>query len=265
MNLLDELFQNKKKDVLAVYYTAGFPNLNDTSTILNSLVEGGADIVEIGMPFSDPLADGPVIQECSRLALENGMSIKLLFDQLLSLPPAPKKVPLVLMGYLNPVLQYGMDKFLTSCTSCGISGVILPDLPLEVYEQEYKTQFEKAGVHFIFLITPTSSESRIRKIASLSKGFLYLVSSSATTGGNNSFEINQLNALKKVADYKLNIPILTGFGIHNRETFLAASEHTNGAIIGTAFLKEVTKDASSENIKKFIDNIKKEQYDYSTK
>lgn len=259
MNRLDELFGRKKKDVLAVYFTAGYPTLNDTVSIIQSLTKKGADIIEIGMPFSDPLADGPVIQESSRVALENGMSIKLLFQQLgkvASERGQVTSVPLVLMGYLNPVLQFGMDEFLEACVETKISGVILPDLPVEVFEREFKTKFEKAGVHFIFLITPTSPESRVRKIASLSKGFLYLVSSSATTGGKKSFSEDQLLAIKRVSDYKLEIPILTGFGIHDRETFLAASEHTNGAVIGTAFLKELHIDSSSERIEKFIERIK---------
>ena len=259
MNRLDELFERKKKDVLAVYFTAGYPMLNDTVLIIQSLTKEGADIIEIGMPFSDPLADGPVIQESSRVALENGMSIKLLFQQLKKVTSDRGQVtgvPLVLMGYLNPVLQFGVDKFLEACVTAGISGVILPDLPVEVYEREYKAKFEKSGVHFIFLITPTSPEHRVRKIASLTKGFLYLVSSSATTGGKKSFSEDQLSALKRVSDYKLEIPILTGFGIHDRETFLAASEHTSGAVIGTAFLKELHIDSSSERIGKFIERIK---------
>ncbi|CAN5250461.1 tryptophan synthase subunit alpha [soil metagenome] len=266
MNALDNLFQQKKKDVLAVYFTAGFPLLNDTTRIIDALNESGADIIEIGIPFSDPLADGPVIQESSRVALENGMNMKLLFQQLSSHAPISSHAPnscLVLMGYLNPVLQFGVDEFLAACVKTKISGVILPDLPLEVYEAEYKTKFENAGVHFIFLITPTTPEDRIRKIASLSKGFLYLVSTSATTGGTAFFEEEKLIALKRITDLQLGIPVLTGFGIHDRITFLQAASISNGAIIGTAFLKALNKDSSKENIANFISSIKTEQYDYS--
>jgi tryptophan synthase alpha chain len=255
MNALDELFQRKKKNVLAVYFTAGFPKLNDTNSIIENLSNAGADIIEIGMPFSDPLADGPVIQESSRVALENGMNLKLLFDQLKLLSLVPCPAPLVLMGYLNPVLQFGMDNFLAHCKACGISGVILPDLPMEVYEAEYKIKFENAGVHFIFLVTPNSPEARVRKMASLSKGFLYLVSSASTTGGNNSFTEEQLSRLKKVSAYELNIPLLTGFGIHNRETFLAASSFSNGAVTGTAFIKCLQKNANESSAAAFVSGI----------
>ncbi len=258
MNQLVELFERKKNDVLAVYFTAGFPKLNDTVRIIKSLSEQGVDIIEIGMPFSDPLADGPVIQESSRVALENGMNMKLMFQQLsfLSTTRAGSLPPLVLMGYLNPVLQFGMQNFLDECIKAKVSGVILPDLPLEVYENEFKSLFENANVHFIFLITPGSAEQRVRKIASLSRGFLYLVSTSATTGGSASLSKEQRSALKKVSDYRLGIPILTGFGIHNKETFLEASQHTNGAIIGTAFIKKIHIDASPECIAEFIHGIK---------
>jgi tryptophan synthase alpha chain len=254
MNALDGLFQRKKKNVLAVYFTAGFPKLNDTVSVIESLANSGADIIEIGMPFSDPLADGPVIQESSRVALENGMTIKLLFDQLkhLSLVPrplshAPCPAPLVLMGYLNPVLQFGMDKFLENCKACGISGVILPDLPIEVYESEYKTKFENAGVHFIFLVTPDTPEARVRKIVSLTYGFLYLVSSSSTTGGIKSFNEMQLKKLQKFSEYMLDVPVLTGF--------LTASEYSNGAVVGTAFIKCLEKSADKAFVSEFITEI----------
>lgn len=266
MNQIDQLFERKKKDVLAVYFTAGYPALNDTVSIISCLEKNGADLIEIGMPFSDPLADGPVIQESSRVALENGMRIKLLFEQLSQLPPSDEKLPLVLMGYLNPVLQFGMETFLKNCVETGISGVILPDMPVDVYEREYKTMFEKNGIHFIFLITPNTPEVRARKIASLSKGFLYLVSTSATTGANSEFTVEQQAALKKVSDYNLPIPILTGFGIHDHESFKSASRYTNGVVVGSAFIRELTETKSinraSENL---ITRLKQSSYDHSIK
>ncbi|HET6990915.1 MAG TPA: tryptophan synthase subunit alpha [Bacteroidia bacterium] len=266
MNRIDRLFEKKKKDVLAVYFTAGYPNLNDTVSIISALGKEGTDLIEIGMPFSDPLADGPVIQESSRIALENGMNIKLLFEQLSKLPRAAERPPLILMGYLNPVMQFGIEKFLQKCAEAGISGIILPDMPVEVYEREYKVLFEKYGIHFIFLITPVTPELRARKIASLSKGFLYLVSTSATTGTNNKFSDEQEASLKKVADYNLPIPILTGFGIHDHDSFKAASRFTNGAIVGSAFIRELAKTKNPETASRnLITRLQQFNYDHSVK
>lgn len=266
MNSIDKLFQRKKKDVLAVYFTAGYPKLNDTVSIISALEKNGADLIEIGMPFSDPLADGPVIQESSRIALENGMNIRLLFDQLLRLPPAAEQLPLVLMGYLNPVMQFGMERFLQKCSEVGISGVILPDMPAEVYEREYKSLFEQYGIHVIFLITPQTSELRARKVAGLSRGFLYLVSTSATTGANKNFSVEQEIAWKKVADYKLGIPVLTGFGIHDYDSFKSASRYTNGAVVGSAFIRELAKNQEAETASEIlISRLQTIRYDHSVK
>jgi tryptophan synthase alpha chain len=254
MNTIDKLFSEKKKDILSIYFTAGFPQLNSTTEILSELERQGVDLVEIGMPFSDPLADGPVIQESSRIALENGMTISRVFAQLTEHGGKSKEegITKVLMGYVNPVMQFGMEKFLRACVKNKISGVILPDLPVEVYEEEYKTLFENAGVHFIFLVTPRTSEERLKKIASLSRGFVYLVSSSATTGKTGSFSEEQKIALKRVREIIPGTPILTGFGIHDYESRKAASEFTNGVVVGTAFIKELKKE---KNISKATSDL----------
>ncbi|MBI3512295.1 MAG: tryptophan synthase subunit alpha [Bacteroidetes bacterium] len=252
MNPIDKLFSEKKKNILSVYFTAGFPQLNSTTEILSELEKRGVDLVEIGMPFSDPLADGPVIQESSRIALENGMSISILFDQFKDSKIQDSKLPKVLMGYLNPVIQFGMKKFLDECVKNNISGVILPDLPVEVYEEEYKSFFEKAGVYFIFLATPQTSETRLKKIAALSKSFVYLVSTASTTGKSRTFSDEQMVSLRKVREIIPEIPVLVGFGIHDFETRKAASESTNGVVVGTAFIKELTNE---KNISKAINNL----------
>lgn len=269
MNPMDKLFTEKKKDILSVYFTAGFPKLESTNEILSELESQEVDLVEIGMPFSDPLADGPVIQQASTIALENGMSIGLLFEQLFnyrtkSQEPRAKSAPLqtpsselptLLMGYLNPVMQFGMEKFLAKCVECNISGVILPDLPLEVYEEEYKTLFEKHNVHFIFLVTPLTSEQRLKKIASLSKGFVYLVSSASTTGKSGSFSEEQRSAMKRVREIIPQANILTGFGIHNYETRQIASEFTNGVVVGTAFIRELGKADAKTAVGNLLDKL----------
>lgn len=264
MNRIDQLFQQKQKDVLAVYFTAGFPRLDDTAVILQSLQESGADLAEIGMPFSDPLADGPVIQESSRVALENGMTVALLFRQLENVR-ATVKMPLVLMGYLNPVLQFGMEKFLASCAACGIDGVILPDLPPEVYEKEFKMLFDNYGVHLVFLVTPQTPVARMKKVASLSKGFLYLVSSATTTGAKSNFGKEQEAALERVAQHELNIPVLTGFGIHDPASFHSASRHTNGAVVGSAFIRELSvADDPKIAAANLLNRLREPSYDHTT-
>ena len=236
MNRIDNLFHHKTGKALAVYFTAGFPQLDDTRPMLAALQAGGVDMIEIGMPFSDPLADGEVIQQSSAVALRNGMTIDHLFTQLEGVR-AEIHTPLVLMGYLNPVLQYGMQRFLGSCQRCGIDGVILPDMPVDVYEQEYKTFFDEADIHPIFLVTPRTPDARVREIATKSRGFLYVVSSATTTGATGQFSTEQRAALEKIAALNLDIPLLTGFGIHNAETFRDATQHTRGAIVGSAFIK----------------------------
>lgn len=241
MNRINKLFQDKKKDILSVYFTAGFPALNDTLTIIQELEKNGVDMIEIGMPFSDPLADGPTIQRSSEIALENGMTIKLLFQQLQNFRNKTSEIPLILMGYLNPVLQYGVEQFCKDASSLGISGLIIPDLPLQEYLDEYKTIFEKYDLKNIFLITPQTSENRIRLIDKHSDGFIYMVSSASTTGAKNEIGEEQENYFKRINGMKLKNPTIIGFGIHDHKTFSKACEFANGAIIGSAFIKAIDK------------------------
>ena len=236
MNRIDRLFSEKRKNILSIYMTAGYPSLEDTAPIILNLQANGADMIEVGMPFSDPLADGPVIQESSQKALENGMNTTVLFRQLEGIR-AKVTVPLILMGYLNPVLQFGMEKYLSECSRIGIDGLIIPDLPLEEFESYYKDVFEKHGIHLSMLISPYTSEERIRKIASLSKGFLYVVSDASTTGAKGMINTQQLAYFKRIQNMKLDFPRLIGFGISNRDAFQTACGHANGAIIGSAFIK----------------------------
>lgn len=247
---ISELFSRKDKEVLSIYFTAGFPKLADTDKILSSLCRGGADMIEIGMPYSDPLADGPVIQNSSMHALQNGMSINVLFEQLEEFNKTAtidcKKTPLILMGYLNPVLQFGFEKFCTTASSLGIDGIILPDLPIAEYEREYKHILDQNGLSFIFLITPETSEERIRKIDDLSTGFIYAVSSSSITGSATDIEAQQ-NYFERIKSMNLKSNVLIGFGIRDRHTFSAACKFAAGAIIGTAYINAI---AQSDNIEK---------------
>lgn len=241
MNAIQKLFAEKQKDILSIYFTAGFPNLTDTGVILDSLEKHGADLIEVGMPYSDPLADGPVIQNSSMKALQNGMTIQTLFEQLNSFQSSSnrsKKVPLVLMGYLNPVMQYGVEKFCVDAKKFGISGIILPDLPIAEYETKYKKIFEENGLDFIFLITPETSEERITKIDSLSNGFIYAVSSSSITGKNTDMNAQE-SYFKRIANLNLKNKVLIGFGIRDHQTFAQASKYAAGAIIGTAYIKTI--------------------------
>jgi tryptophan synthase alpha chain len=254
-NRIDQLFAKKPNGVLNIYCTAGFPELNSTLPIMKSLQDAGADIIELGMPFSDPLADGPVIQDSSTLALKNGMSIPVLFQQLEGFRKEVQ-VPVILMGYLNPVMAYGIEAFCIKCAELGIDGVILPDLPMAEYEEDYKELFEKHNLHFIFLVTPETSEARIRKIDGLSRGFVYAVSSSSTTGKDKEMG-DQKAYFERLKSLQLKNPVLIGFGIKDRQTFNAAAANANGAIIGTAFIKAIadSKDIN-KTVKDFIGSIK---------
>jgi tryptophan synthase alpha chain len=254
MNKINRLFKDKKSNILSIYFTAGFPKLQDTVTIMDELQGNGVDMIEVGMPFSDPLADGPTIQHTSEVALVNGMSIKLLFDQLADSGIRNSKAAILLMGYLNPVLQYGIEKFCKDAAALGIDGVIVPDLPMQEYLDEYKDIFEKYKLKNVFLITPQTSESRIRFIDEHTDGFIYMVSSSSTTGAKSEIEHIQETYFKRIRDMKLKNPTLIGFGISDGKTFEKACEYANGAIIGSAFVKALT---SSNNLKKDISNFVK--------
>lgn len=239
MTRIKELFQRKQQKVLNVYCTAGYPQLNSTLEVMKALQQNGADLIELGMPYSDPLADGPVIQASSNVALTNGMTIAILFEQLKEFRKEIR-VPVILMGYMNPVMQYGFEKFCADAVKVGIDGLILPDLPEYEFETEYGAIIKKYGLDFIFLVTPETSEARIKKLDELSSGFLYAVSSSATTGSNTDALIVE-EYLKRLQSMHLKNKILVGFGIKDKTTFNAACAHANGAIIGTAFIKELGK------------------------
>ena len=237
MSRIKQLFQRKQHNVLNVYVTAGYPNLNDTITIMQALEANGADLIELGMPYSDPLADGPVIQQSSSIAIANGMTIETLFAQLKDLRNSVS-VPVILMGYMNPVLQYGFEKFCADAAAVGVDGLILPDLPEYEFETEYGAIIKQYGLDFIFLVTPETSEERIKKLDSLSSGFLYAVSSSSTTGGDKAFSPVQ-EYLQRLQSYQLRNPVLVGFGVKDKASFEAAAAYSNGAIIGSAFIKSL--------------------------
>jgi tryptophan synthase alpha chain len=255
-NRITELFRNKGNELLSVYYTAGFPKLNDTLPIAEALEKAGADIIEIGMPFSDPIADGPTIQESNNTALQNGMNIKLLFQQLKNLRNHVG-IPVILMGYINPVIQFGIENFCSQCRETGIDGLILPDLPMAEYLEHYRDRFEEHGLKNIFLITPQTSVDRIREIDENTDGFIYMVSSASTTGARNSIGEDQVSYFERIRNMKLKNPTLVGFGISNHETFKTASGFSNGAIIGSAFIKVLQREGVSEEaIFNFIKGIK---------
>jgi len=254
-NRINKLFQGKNGQVLSVYFTAGYPNLEDTAPIIQELVKNGVDLIEIGMPFSDPVADGPVIQYSSLVALQNGMSIRKLFNQLKDIRQSVD-IPLILMGYINPVLQYGVGAFCQKCNEIGIDGLIIPDLPLDVYETEFKSVFEANNLHNIFLITPQTSDERLRKIDEVSTGFIYMVSSNATTGAKTSVSDFQKQYFERVNSFGLMNPRLIGFGISNAETFANACQYAHGAIIGSAFVKALEGSESlAQKVSGFINSI----------
>lgn len=255
MNRINELFSYKKGKVLSIYFTAGYPQLDDTREVLKSLQESGADMVEIGMPFSDPLADGPVIQASSLQALQNGMSLEVLFEQLRNCRE-DINVPIILMGYLNPVMQFGMKRFIETAAAVGVDGLILPDLPLHEYEETYKTLFEQHGIRLVFLVTPETTDERLKRIDGLSNGFIYAVSSSSTTGKDKDWNVQE-NYFKRLEDSHLKNPVMAGFGVKDKTSFEAASRHTRGAIIGTAFIKALQQSSASINdsVKSFMKGI----------
>jgi tryptophan synthase alpha chain len=235
MNSIDLLFQRKTRHVLSIYFTAGFPQRDDTPAVIEALRGGGVDMIEIGIPFSDPVADGTVIQSSSAAALRNGMTLQHLFEQLAAVPPS--HVPLLLMGYLNPIMQYGFEAFCRDCRRTGISGMIIPDLPLDEYLRDYRPIVERYGLHLILLITPETPEERIRRLDEASGGFLYMVSSAATTGAQTAFGSDRLDYFRRIRQMGLRRPLMVGFGISNRATLDAAFAHAAGAIIGSKFVE----------------------------
>jgi tryptophan synthase alpha chain len=244
MSNLDLVFKEKSKRILNVYCTAGYPSLDSTMKVMESLQKNGADIIELGMPYSDPLADGEVIQVSSIKALANGMNIAVLFEQIKDMRKSIS-IPVILMGYMNPILQYGFENFCKKAKEVGVDGLILPDLPLFEFEQSYGRIITENNLDFIFLVTPETPEQRVKKLDSLSNGFLYAVSSSATTGKDKDFNV-VAQYLQKLQAMQLKNPILVGFGIKDKATFDAATLHTQGAIIGSAYIQQLTKGGDIE-------------------
>ncbi len=254
MTRIRTLFSNKSQNVLNVYCTAGFPQLHSTLEVMKALQQNGADIIELGMPYSDPLADGAVIQQSNMTALANGISIEKLFEQLKDFRNEIR-VPVILMGYMNPVMQYGFDRFCADAAAVGIDGLILPDLPQYEFETEYGAIIKQNKLDFIFLVTPETSEERIRKIDALSSGFIYAVSSSSTTGNNKAIG-DQQEYFKKLQAMQLRNPVLVGFGIKDKATFSAACEFSNGAIIGSAYIQALQQNSDSAAVtKEFLNRI----------
>lgn len=245
MNRINQLFQNNPKDLLSIYFCAGCPTLEGTADVIRALQRNGVDMIEIGIPFSDPMADGIVIQEAATRALKNGMSLRLLFNQLRDIRQ-DVHIPLILMGYLNPIMQFGFERFCQECVACGIDGVIIPDLPFRDFEQDYKEIALRYDLRVIMLITPETSEERIRLIDDHTDGFIYMVSSAAITGAQRDFNEQKQAYFRRIQSLNLRNPRMIGFGISNRQTFQAACQHASGGIIGSRFvtlLNETAGDA----------------------
>ncbi|MDT0608381.1 tryptophan synthase subunit alpha [Croceitalea rosinachiae] len=253
MNRINQKMLEDKK-LLSIYFTAGYPALNHTAKIIQDLEKSGVDMIEIGLPFSDPLADGPTIQKSSTAALKNGMTTQTLFAQLKDIRKSVS-IPLIVMGYFNPMLQYGVEAFCKKCSDIGVDGIIMPDLPLDVYQDDYETIFKKHSLLNIFLITPQTSESRIRQIDDASEGFIYMVSSASVTGSKSGFGKEQEAYFDRIASMNLANPQIVGFGIKDAETFQQATRTAKGAIIGSAFIKHLTTSGNS-NISDFIKKIR---------
>lgn len=258
MSRIEEVFKHKK-NILNIYCTAGYPQLADTVKVMKALQDAGADIIELGMPYSDPLADGETIQNSSAIALQNGMTMHVLFQQLKNMRENPPDggiaIPVILMGYMNPILQYGFENFCADAANVGVDGLILPDMPPHEFENTYKSIVDKYNLNFIFLVTPETSEERVKKLDSLSSGFLYAVSSSSTTGNEKDFNAVE-KYLQKLQSYQLKNPVLVGFGIKDKATFTSACKYANGAIIGSAFVKALqqTNDVA-HTTKTFVSSI----------
>ncbi len=256
MNRITTLFEDKHSPILSIYYPAGYPDLNDTVPVLHVLQSKGEDMVEIGIPFSDPMADGPVIQEASTQALRNGISLRLIFEQLKNVRKEGIHIPIILMGYLNPIMQYGFEAFCRSCAGTGVDGVIVPDLPFADYMSDYKPIADKYDLKMIMLITPETSEERVRQIDAHTSGFIYMVSSAATTGAQQSFDEQKQAYFRKINAMQLKNPRLVGFGISNKATFDAAAQNSRGGIIGSKFVQLLKSEGSPEKaIDKLMEDI----------
>ncbi len=255
MNKINQLLENKKQDILSVYFTAGYPNLNDTEKIIIELESAGVDLIEIGIPFSDPLADGPVIQKSSEKALNNGISLELIFEQLKNIRQKVN-IPLIFMGYLNPIMQYGIENFCKKAAEIGIDGTIIPDLPLDIYQKEYRAIFEQYNLSNILLITPQTALERLKIIDEATDSFIYMVSSASTTG-TKGLDTNILSKFSdKITKANLKSPKIIGFGISDKQSFENACRYANGAIIGTAFIKAISEGSDlGENIHRFVRSI----------
>ena len=251
-NRITTLFKNKKQNILSVFYTAGFPTIDSTIPVARYLEAAGADIIEIGIPFSDPVADGPTIQESNKIALDNGMNLRLILDQVKAIRKEKNELPIILMGYLNPVMQYGVEAFITDAVKAGVDGLILPDMPLYEYEEYYQSQFESHGLCNTFLISPTTSEERIRKIDAATNGFVYAVSASSITGAKGKFSKEQLAYFERLKKMKLSNPFLIGFGISSHDSFEKACAYASGAIVGSAFINLLK---SANDLEKEITNF----------
>lgn len=256
MNKIQALFKTKKKNILNIYFTAGYPKINDTQKIINQLVKTDVDILEIGIPYSDPLADGNTIQESSKIALENGISLELVIGQLKE-SRKTTDIPIIIMGYYNQFLQYGMEKLIEKLSDIPVDGMIIPDLPMDYYEKHYKALFEMYNMSISFLVTPQTSSMRIKQADAMSTGFLYIVSQSSITGGQKNISDEQVNYFERLKSMHLSTSTLIGFGIYNNYTFVKASEYSNGAIIGSAFIR-MLRDKGIDAIPEFVDNIRNE-------
>ncbi|TPN84618.1 tryptophan synthase subunit alpha [Aquimarina algicola] len=253
MNRIHQKLEEDKK-LLSIYFTAGYPSLHDTEKVIQDLEKNGVDMIEIGLPFSDPLADGPTIQDSSTAALKNGMTTKLLFEQLENIRESVT-IPLIIMGYFNPMMQYGIEAFCAKCKEIGIDGLIIPDLPVAEYHEHYQETFEKYGLINVFLITPQTSEERIRFIDSVSNGFIYMVSSASVTGATSGFGNEQESYFERIANMNLKAPQIVGFGIKDAQTFQQSTKTAKGAIIGSAFIKHLTHNGV-DSIEDFVKEIR---------
>ena len=255
MNRIEQVFKDQDKKILTIYFTAGYPELNDTLPILKALDEAEVDIIEIGMPYSDPLADGPTIQESSKQALANGMNLSQLFDQLADLRNITQK-PVLLMGYSNNVLQFGVERFCKHCQEVGIDGLILPDMPLPEYKIHFADIFTQFGLKNVFLITPKTSEARITEIDEQKGGFIYMVSSSSTTGGSWQNSPERLDYLKRIQQMQLKTPRMVGFGIQDKQAFELVNQYADGAIVRSAFIKALNSDHLEKRIFDFVNKLR---------